>query len=130
MGNAFNDIIFALNRSKSTMDMVNADPQQKSSPFFTEISANRKVELLTVLMNEILQNTILFKERFVEIMDECDKHRDIYLKQRNNAMKRMKDEVKTDDKIMRGIHRSLPCYWSDFESMCKAKQRGKEMTED
>eukprot|EP01084_Bolivina_argentea_P143247 251612_1 len=121
---AFNDVINTIHRNKPDMD------NGLSTPFFSEISCERKIELLKLLMNHIVGETKLFKHQFQKTTHQMDKYRQNYLQKRDEECKRCRADAKNEDKVMRGLHRSIPVHWTDFDIICKADARGEMMNDD
>ena len=127
--NAFNDIIDAIDAGRPETDMTSplSSPEELSTPFFTDIPPERKIELLVIMMRHIVQETKLFKHFFQTIANEADEARKKYLNERADECKRVKDEAKSEDKVMRGLHRSMPVHWADYDIICKSEARDEKM---
>eukprot|EP01083_Nonionella_stella_P070764 189490_1 len=125
---AFNDISEVLGRNNP--NVIEDETLVLSTPFFHEVTCDRKIELLSMIMQYTVSETNLFKTHFKKLTEEADKSRQKYLKIRSEECKNIRDEVKSDDKVMRGLHRAIPIHWSDFLLICNAHQRGTQMDEE
>ena len=129
--NAFNDVIDAIDASRPCLNDDNQHSvnlnNNLSTPFFKDISPQRKIGLLVMMMRYIVQDTKLFKHFFSKIANEADAARKKYLNGTAEESKRVRDEAKSQDKVMRGLHRSMPVHWSDFNMICKAEARDEKM---